>query len=201
MDIDTICPVCQRFDEDGSHLLLKCKHVKKLWRELQLEDYRKSWVELTDPRTLVEEILQLNHNTKILCISLCWNWWNTRNKLNAEGKAFTHNQVMAQIRRSALEFQDFFSKPETTTATPFSFWKPPSSDIIKLNIDGSFLAGEGRGGLGFVARDADGDVCISGVGSIEHAQDALHTEAEACIQSMLCAQRCGMHNIQIETGA
>ena len=31
MDIDTRCPVCFRYDEDGCHCFLKCKKVKQLW--------------------------------------------------------------------------------------------------------------------------------------------------------------------------
>ena len=30
MDIDTRCPLCQRFDEDGAHLFFKCKPVRGL---------------------------------------------------------------------------------------------------------------------------------------------------------------------------
>jgi hypothetical protein len=38
MKIDTRCCMCGRFDEDGGHLLLKCKEVKEVWRELNLEE-------------------------------------------------------------------------------------------------------------------------------------------------------------------
>jgi hypothetical protein len=38
--LDTRCPICKRFDEDGAHCFLKCKHVRKCWKELQLEDVR-----------------------------------------------------------------------------------------------------------------------------------------------------------------
>uniref|UniRef100_A0A8I7B954 Reverse transcriptase domain-containing protein n=1 Tax=Hordeum vulgare subsp. vulgare TaxID=112509 RepID=A0A8I7B954_HORVV len=110
MKVDTICPVCHRFDEDGAHMLLKCKLVKKLWRELQLEEQRATWANFDDPRQLVESILQLQGPKLLMAISLCWNWWCTRNKINAEKKSFTHDQVLLQIRRSALEFQDFSAR-------------------------------------------------------------------------------------------
>lgn len=37
MKIDTCCSLCRRLDEDGGHLFLKCKEVKGVWRELNLE--------------------------------------------------------------------------------------------------------------------------------------------------------------------
>lgn len=40
MELDTKCVMCNRLDEDGGHLFLKCKLVKQLWRELNLEDVR-----------------------------------------------------------------------------------------------------------------------------------------------------------------
>jgi ribonuclease HI len=46
-----------------------------------------------------------------------------------------------------------------------------------------------------------GDICWSGAGRIAHAQDALQTEAEACIQAMTLAQQIGMTKIIIETDA
>ncbi|KAE8813898.1 hypothetical protein D1007_08811 [Hordeum vulgare] len=137
--VDTICPVCHRFDEDGAHMLLKCKPVKKLWRELQLEEQRSAWAQFEDPRHLVESILQLQGTKLLTAISLCWNWWCTRNKVNAEKKSFTHDQIMLQIRRSALEFQDFFSKQEKKKAVEAGTWKRPCTDMIKINIDGSFF--------------------------------------------------------------
>ena len=37
MDIDTRCPVCWRFDEDGGHCFLKCKYAKKYWQSLNVK--------------------------------------------------------------------------------------------------------------------------------------------------------------------
>jgi ribonuclease HI len=58
-----------------------------------------------------------------------------------------------------------------------------------------------KGCWGFVARDSDGDVCGSGGGRLEHVQDALHAEAEACIQALSFAHQSGIVKIQVETDA
>lgn len=31
IDIDALCPMCRRLDEDNGHLFLKCKAVKQCW--------------------------------------------------------------------------------------------------------------------------------------------------------------------------
>lgn len=38
MENKTLCPVCNRLDEDGVRLFLKCKYVKQSWRAVQMED-------------------------------------------------------------------------------------------------------------------------------------------------------------------
>lgn len=106
-----------------------------------------------------------------------------------------------QIRRSALEYQDFFSKNENSTPKPVSNWIPPVRDLIKFNIDGRFSDSDGKGGWGVVARDSDGDVCVSAAGRLDFAQDVLHTEAEACLKAMTIAQEWGMTRVHIETDA
>ena len=40
MQLDTICPVCRRLDEDGGHYFLNCKFVKRCWRIMCLEQVR-----------------------------------------------------------------------------------------------------------------------------------------------------------------
>lgn len=40
MKLDTRFILYGRHDEDGGHLFLKCKHVRKLWKELNLEHIR-----------------------------------------------------------------------------------------------------------------------------------------------------------------
>jgi hypothetical protein len=40
VELDTICPVCGRLDEDCGHIFFKCKFVKLCWRLLNMEDIR-----------------------------------------------------------------------------------------------------------------------------------------------------------------
>ena len=53
VQLDTICPVCERLDEDYGHIFFKCKYVKKCWRSMNIEYVR---VELMNCQSGMETI-------------------------------------------------------------------------------------------------------------------------------------------------
>ena len=46
--------MCRRLDEDGGHLFLKCKEVKGIWRELNLEEARRDLAEASSARNVMD---------------------------------------------------------------------------------------------------------------------------------------------------
>jgi len=54
--LDTLCPICQRFDEDMGHLFLKCKTMRLCWLLLNLEEVRVSFLQLRTGRDMLEKI-------------------------------------------------------------------------------------------------------------------------------------------------
>jgi hypothetical protein len=54
IDLDTRCPVCCRYDEDGGHCFLKCKYIRHCWNESQLEDFRRGLLNENSARNFVE---------------------------------------------------------------------------------------------------------------------------------------------------
>jgi len=44
VELDTICPVCRRLDEDCGHIFFKYKFAKICWRLLDMEDIRANLV-------------------------------------------------------------------------------------------------------------------------------------------------------------
>lgn len=71
MEADTLCPLCHRLDEDGGHLFLKCKAVKKCWQGLNLENIRCELLELRSGAAVVQHILQLKTEICNLVITCC----------------------------------------------------------------------------------------------------------------------------------
>jgi len=71
--------MCNRLDEDGGHLLLKCKEVKQVWRELNLESVRSRLIEAVSPMQMMERVMELEEKKKLTVITLLWLWWGELN--------------------------------------------------------------------------------------------------------------------------
>jgi hypothetical protein len=105
VELDTVCPMCNRADEDGGHLFLKCKKVKPIWRNFLLEDIRLKLQSADSALAMFEMISALSMDQQYLVLILLWDCWTTRNKKNAEGKELSANEVCHLIQRHVLEFQ------------------------------------------------------------------------------------------------
>jgi hypothetical protein len=66
--LDTSCCICQRLDEDGGHLFLKCKEVKKVWRELNLETVRCQLAECGSAKEMMELVLKMEPKMQLTVI-------------------------------------------------------------------------------------------------------------------------------------
>jgi hypothetical protein len=83
VEVDTRCPICFRFDEDGGHCFLKCKVVRKIWYFAQLEHVRVKLLLCTDPLNLLEEVFRLSEQKSMKVRILLCLVWHERNKANA----------------------------------------------------------------------------------------------------------------------
>lgn len=111
VEADTRCPVCSRFDEDGGHCFLRCKQVKKCWRELNLEAVRLKLLELHSARGVVEAVLQLKQEERSLIICLLWAWLGSINKANAGEGSFSVGEVTRRATNFANCSYELDSKP------------------------------------------------------------------------------------------
>jgi hypothetical protein len=114
MEIDTICPMCNRLDEDGGHIFLHCKQVKLLWRMLNLEEEREKLCLCLNAKDMLMDIFQVEEQKRLLIIALLWQWWTTRNKKNVGDGIRSVQEVAFQSRRWALEFSHFYLKKHET---------------------------------------------------------------------------------------
>ncbi|KAE8790373.1 hypothetical protein D1007_35331 [Hordeum vulgare] len=201
MDIDTLCPVCHRRDEDGSHLLFQCKLVRQLWRQMGLEHIQTECKVLHDPKEVVTALLKGNVDQTASIMALLWHWWNARNKKRVGMKEIDITALLWQTRKTAEEYKDFFEKAKYEKVNQMGGWTKPVEGRLKINVDGSFNKDTLSGGWGYVIRDHEGDVVIVAAGRLNHAMDALHAEAEACTQALYKAQELGIVHAAIETNA
>ena len=196
---DPICPRCNRYNEDGAHLFLKCKKVKDEWKELQIDNIREKLMNCQDAKDFIKEITLLDKDQKQKTISLIWWLWQARNKLVAgESKKIQHS-VSFLARKTADELDLFYTNEKKTKKQTTQFWSPPGEDTIKINIDGSYIDYKKTAGWGFIFRNSKGQFLGAGAGHIPYAHNALQAEAIACLSSLQKAQEWGMSKVQVET--
>jgi ribonuclease HI len=199
MEIDTLCPMCHRQDEDGTHIFLRCKQVRACWRLMQMEELRTKLCECANAREMMWAVLQLSTEIQLKVLILCWQWWSARNSANAGDKRRKPEAVCSLTSKWVADSKEFFLKGVSASLKQGTKWSRPTGDTLKINTDGSYFPGTNHGGWGFIIRDADGDVRGSGYGHLQHIRDPLRAEAEACVQAIQAAASWGMTRIHIET--
>jgi hypothetical protein len=151
MDADTRCPMCWHLDEDGGHSFLKCKQVRKCWRQLNLEEVRVNLLPLASAREVVQAILCLNRDKQKLVISLLWAWWMGRNKANAGERGPSVEEIASKVVVFSSEIfkqQKGDDGGNNARNRNQMGWKPPPPDVLKINSDGAFRDKDKTGALG-----------------------------------------------------
>jgi hypothetical protein len=82
---------------------------------------------------------------------------------------------------------------------PARSWLPPPVDVIKINIDGSFLESSNTGGWGAIGRDHTCDVVSAACGRIPAAAEALQTELHALVSVIPVAEQLGIGRVIFST--
>jgi ribonuclease HI len=174
--------------------------MKQLWRRIGMEEMRDRMCGFDSAQTVVQEIMALKDEQKILISCMLWQWWLQRNKKSREGKEMSVDGVLKQAKFWASESLTYCKRTkEKGGAVPSQRWQKPVGDVLKNNTDGAFQAESGEGGWGFIIHDSCGDARGSGTGKIQHCMSALHAEAMACLQALQAATEWGMVHVQIET--
>jgi hypothetical protein len=185
--------------EDGSHLFLKCKYVKRLWRELCLEDQRSAMAGKPSAKEVTAYILQLYGNLQLKVVLTMWLWWNERNGVREGERRRTPADLAFVVQKNVQDFLELHNQPTGGPSTKQTRWHKPSQGWLKLNSDGTFHAERGEGGWGYVIRDEDGDVIAAGAGFLSHVRDAFQAEVQACFRGVQEAAERGMNRIVLET--
>jgi hypothetical protein len=101
LDLDTLCPMCHRLDEDCGHIFLKCKFAKSVWREANLECVRQQLLQCTNALQTIDALLKLDENSRLLSITLLWKIWSARNSVNAGNN---RTSVLSRLLLPQLQF-------------------------------------------------------------------------------------------------
>ncbi|EEC68693.1 hypothetical protein OsI_37162 [Oryza sativa Indica Group] len=75
----------------------------------------------------------------------------------------------------------------------------PRLGWMKLNVDGSFDADRGKGGISMILRDNSGSTVFAACKSLDSCKNALEAEIRACMEGLILALQWTMRPILIET--
>jgi hypothetical protein len=184
MKINTVCPVCNRLNEDGGHQFFKCKFAKKVWRELCLERERQNLSKMLSPWEVTSTIMQMKGNLQIIVVILMWFLWTERNAVRENGRGHSAESLSRSIRIYTDELSRSSTQQCRSWERKKGQWNKPPSGVLKLNCDGSFRARGNTGSWGFAIRDSDVDIVTTGRGRVNHLLSAFHAKLIACLQGV-----------------
>lgn len=72
---NTKCFFCRRVDEDGSHLFVRCKAIKEVWRAMNLENVRMKLEEITSLHAVMDLLWGLDEKVRVQILTFWSNWW------------------------------------------------------------------------------------------------------------------------------
>lgn len=114
LKLDTLCVQCGRLDEDGARLFFKCKKVKLIWAELQLDQIRTSLATTVSAKAAIVDVIKLKEESQRLVITLLYTWWSERCAVRVGERPRSSSQL-AQLIRSYTEECSIFDKIRTLT--------------------------------------------------------------------------------------
>lgn len=202
MKLDTRCVLCDRLDEDAGHSFFKCKRVRRVWQELNMEQIRLHLASVCSAKGVLEEILKLKNDIQCKVVTLLYAWWSERCGVREGETPRSSTQLVCFIYSYAEEFtaiRRHSDEPASSRVRVRPVWRKPPGGFMKLNCDGAFRPQGSTGGWGFVVPDDDGTVIASGYGRLENVLEPVHAEIIACLQAG--AAEIGIQKIVLETDA
>ncbi|KAM0866035.1 hypothetical protein ACQ4PT_042909 [Festuca glaucescens] len=199
VDLDTRCAICNGYFENEGHLFVSCSEAKKAWRVLSLGDVQQNLLNCTSGLEMIEKMLKLPPDKKMLSIAFIWCWWTERNKANRGERRLSLNELIFSVQAHTLEWHVFLGKNPSRNPRGIETWEAPPTDWILINTDGAFLLENGKGGWGAVGRDSDGDLVFAAAGNVPLVIDAFHSEAFGLLQGVKMASSLGIGRARFAT--
>lgn len=149
----------------------------------------------------MQQVLELKGETQLKTVFLLNNWWQERNTAREGGQRRLPESLAILCGRQAAQILALQVCETAGRSRQTQKWHGPQPGMLKLNVDGAFLAQDDSGGWGYVIRDEDGAVIQSGAGRVDFACNPLHMELKACIQGVGAAIELGISHLVLETDA
>ncbi|PWA52300.1 hypothetical protein CTI12_AA247440 [Artemisia annua] len=135
---------------------------------------------------------------------ILWGLWTRRNE-RFHGQLHGRERQADVVAKHLLsEYQGAVKKDLATISNEIKetrsvVWKKPQLEQVKFNSDSSWQKETSRASLGFVARNHNGDVLLSGVRVECYVVSPLEAEAEAIMWAMTHARNRNFQNVVFES--
>ncbi|KAG7576566.1 Ribonuclease H domain [Arabidopsis thaliana x Arabidopsis arenosa] len=208
---DPICQKCCQEEETVNHILFTCPFANAVWRHVyslvgqirfsySLEDnLRRLLLRATHP--------SLNTSQRLAPFWIMWRLWKSRNDFLFQ-KIIRSPQIEANKGvHEANEWIEANSNDEATRIDQTSQnrvtdrgsqWQPPPSGWLKCNFDSGFMQGRTFTNTGWIIRDSDGKVILSGCAKLQSATTPLQAEALGFLHVLHVVWAHGMRQICFE---
>ncbi|XP_021748616.1 uncharacterized protein LOC110714415 [Chenopodium quinoa] len=201
----SVCPICGNGEESIMHSLFKCRYAAEIWNVSDFCDLlaraplssfadRLLWMY----KTIDSELLQV-------FAALTWAAWHCRNTHIYEGADGIQASMMAAgFVRLCADYVTYNQKIKgacrgSAMQSP-SYWSPPPSNAIKVNVDAHLMNGSGVQ-FGAVIRDSRGVLLAAAVKKIDANWSPDLAEAGAARYGFELARRLGYMEVILECDA
>ncbi|XP_061999476.1 uncharacterized protein LOC133716838 [Rosa rugosa] len=184
---DSCCVFCHKELEIGMHFFRDCDVVAWFWVFTSLGLKARNVLASSLEEWIMNVVDILNDGQRCAFFMALWVIWSERNNIVWKGSVF-NAACAAQWAQKYLEhYQSLHNHGKTTCRRKLAKWENPPSGRLKVNVDGSFCADHGDGGVGVVIRDEYGTCLAAFARHFPHVSSALHMEAEAARAGILLA--------------
>ncbi|XP_010418521.1 PREDICTED: uncharacterized protein LOC104704085 [Camelina sativa] len=169
--IDATCQRCCQEVESINHLLFQCSYASTIWRQSNLPAGLSFTSSLEDniKALLLMYKSAMDKNKQHLPIWIGWQIWKSINDLIFNIVVWDTNSVLLKATDNVVEWLAATqpsrqqSNPNTPIANPplSPHWNSPTTDVVKVNFDGSFQLDNGNIGVGWIIRDNKGTYPLS----------------------------------------
>ncbi|KAM5584938.1 hypothetical protein ABKV19_004355 [Rosa sericea] len=192
------CLLCSAALETSSHVFCHCPVAQEAIEAANipiascLPGSFKEW--------LLHQGHHLNREQWEKLLMLLWALWKNRNSklwnntcTNAHGivvTMFTWYEQFLQAQKTSMH---------ETAAKPSKHWTPPSSNQLKINVDGAFLPSKDFGGIGGVIRRSDGSFVAAFSKFMQHVSSPKQVELLAIREGLDFLKQRGLHDVCLES--
>jgi ribonuclease HI len=152
---------------------------------------------------LMRQIIQSNSDHLFEKFAITsWLLWHKRNQDRLHLPSDPHSQILPRAHALLSEYLAVTTENKPQKPQPPQVrWKPPSSNLFKVNFDGAIFRESNTGGLGVVIRDNTGMVIATLSQKVTGNHTAEMIEALAARRAIRFAMEVGVTNAEFEGDA